>query len=93
METWYLAIAFFLLVNLAAGLVRVVRGPSAADRMLAAQLLGSTGVAVLVLLAHTYATPALRDAALLLALLAVLAVVAFVHRPAARAQGQPGSRP
>jgi multicomponent Na+:H+ antiporter subunit F len=80
MDTFHLAIAVFLLLNLAAGLLRVMRGPTAADRMLAAQLLGSTGVAILLLLAHVYATPALRDAALLLALLAVLAVVTFVHR-------------
>lgn len=35
-----------------AGLVRIARGPTPADRMLAAQLFGTTGVAVLLLLAQ-----------------------------------------
>ena len=84
--TAYLACAAFLLLTVAGGLVRVMRGPAPADRMLAAQLLGTSGVAMLLLLADAYAEPALRDVALLLALLAVLAVVAFVRhdRPLAR---------
>lgn len=80
MDTVYAATAVFLLLTLAAGLVRVLRGPAATDRMLAAQLIGTTGVAILLVLAEARAEPALRDAALLLALLAVLAIVAFVHR-------------
>lgn len=80
MPTVYVATAVFLLLTLAGGLVRVLRGPTATDRMLAAHLVGTTGVAILLLLAEAHAAPALRDAALLLALLAVLAVVAFVHR-------------
>lgn len=74
-----LSLAAFLLLTLAAGLVRVVRGPTPADSMLAAQLFGTTGVAILLLLAEALAAPALRDAALVLALLAVLATVAFVR--------------
>jgi len=70
----------FLLVNMAAGLVRVARGPTPADRMLAAQLFGTTGVAVLLLLADAMAAPALRDVALVFALLAVVVAVAFVRR-------------
>jgi multicomponent Na+:H+ antiporter subunit F len=91
MENYYVALAFFLLFTLAAGLVRVVRGPRGADRMLGAQLLGTTGVAILLVLARAFDMPALRDAALLLALLAVLAVVTFVHRAASQRQAQPGS--
>ena len=86
MSAIYLAMSVFLLLTLAGGLVRVLRGPTAADRMLAAQLLGTNGVAILLLLAEAQAEPALRNAALLLALLAVLAVVAFVHR--ARRRGR-----
>jgi multicomponent Na+:H+ antiporter subunit F len=41
-----LALAFFLLLNIAAGWLRIVRGPTRVDRMLAAQLFGTTGVAV-----------------------------------------------
>jgi multicomponent Na+:H+ antiporter subunit F len=78
-DTLMLSLAAFLLLTLAAGLVRVVRGPTPADSMLAAQLFGTTGVAILLLLAEALASPALRDAALVLALLAVLATVAFVR--------------
>lgn len=79
MAPFLLAVALFLLLTLGAGLVRVVRGPSRADSMLAAQLFGTTGVAILLLLAEALAAPALRDAALVLALLAILATVAFVR--------------
>ena len=72
--------ALALLGSLALGLVRIWRGPGFADRMLAAQLLGTTGVALLIVLAERMAQPALRDVALVLALLALLAVLAFVAR-------------
>jgi multicomponent Na+:H+ antiporter subunit F len=85
MERLYLALALFLLLNIAVGLIRILRGPTAADRMLAAQLFGTTGVAVLLLLAKAQAVPALRDVALVFAALAVLATVAFVKRVAYRA--------
>ncbi len=74
----YMALAAFLVVNVGAGLWRVARGPTPADRMLAAQLFGSTGVAVLLLLAEAADAPALRDVALVFALLAVVAGIAFV---------------
>ncbi len=75
-----LVIAAFLLLNLAAGLWRVMRGPTAADRMLAAQLFGTVAVATLLLLAEGMGRPALRDVALVFALLAAVAAVAFVQR-------------
>ncbi len=72
----------FLIINLAAGLVRVARGPSPEDRMLAALLFGSTTVAVLLILAQLMEIPALRDVALLFGLLAAIISVAFVALPA-----------
>jgi multicomponent Na+:H+ antiporter subunit F len=75
-------LALFLLLNLVAALIRAARGPTAADRMLAALLFGTTGVGVLLLLAHAghrVAMP-LVDAALVLALLAAIAGVAFARR-------------
>ena len=80
METLYLAVAVFLMLNIAAGLLRILRGPTSADRMLAAQLFGTTGVATLLLLAEAQGLPPLRDVALVFALLAALATVAFVKR-------------
>lgn len=76
----YLWITCFLFLTLMAGMWRILRGPTAADRMLAAQLFGTTAVAILLILAQLAEQPAFRDAALLLALLATVTVVAFVHR-------------
>ncbi len=82
-------VAAFLLLTLLAGLVRIWQGPALADRMLAAQLFGTTGVALLLVLSEAQAMPALRDVALILALLTVLSMVAFVTREA-RIDGESG---
>ena len=50
MTDFYFAIATFILAMVALGLLRIVRGPAVADRMMAAQLLGSGGVAISLLL-------------------------------------------
>ncbi len=80
MQTLYFALALFLLLNLVAGMWRGLRGPTAADRMLAAQLFGTTSVAVLLVLAQATDKAALRDVALVFALLAAVTAVAFVRR-------------
>jgi len=80
MQAFYLAMAIFLLLNLAAGMWRVLRGPTVADRMLAAQLFGTTSVAILLLLAQGIDNATLRDVALVFALLATVTAVAFVRR-------------
>ena len=69
-----------LLLTVGAGLVRALRGPTLADRMLAVQLLGTGGVAVLLLLSALLQTPALLEVALVLALLAVVAAGAITRR-------------
>lgn len=74
------ALAVFLMLNLLAGLVRIYRGPTAVDRLLAAQLLGTTGTAVLMVLAARQGGTALLDAAILFALLAAVTLIAFVCR-------------
>jgi multicomponent Na+:H+ antiporter subunit F len=73
------AIALFLVLTVLVGMLRVARGPTFADRMLAALLFGTTGVAVLLLLAADEGYGALRDVALLFSLLASISVVAFVR--------------
>ena len=80
MQGLYAALALFLLLNLCAGMWRVLRGPAAADRMLAAQLFGTTAVAILLLFAEAADRAALRDVALVFALLAAVTAVAFVRR-------------
>lgn len=76
----YQALALFLLLTLTAGMWQILRGPTIADRMLAAQLFGTTTVAILLLLSQASSNSALRDVALVFALLAVITVVAFVRR-------------
>jgi len=79
-STLYLGVAALLVLTVAAGLVRVAKGPTDADRMLAAQLFGTTGVAVLLLLGKALAAPSYWDVALVFAVLAAVTAVAFVRR-------------
>ena len=75
-----LLLAVVLLVTLLGGLVRVVLGPTPPDRMLAAQLMGTAGVGVLLLLSQALSSESLVDVALVFSLLAAVATVAFVGR-------------
>ncbi|MCC5887982.1 MAG: hypothetical protein JJT88_16225 [Gammaproteobacteria bacterium] len=80
MTAFYLAGALFLLANVVVALARVLRGPTAADRMLSGALMGTTAVAVLLLLYGATGIEALIDVALIFAILAAMAVVTFVRR-------------
>jgi multicomponent Na+:H+ antiporter subunit F len=80
MQTYYTWLALVLLGAMLAGLARVAIGPRPADRMLGAQLFGSTGVAVLLLLGQAAGDESLRNVALAFVLLALLALIAFVER-------------
>jgi len=72
--------ALALVITLGLGLLRVVHGPTLEDRMLAAQLIGTAGVGILLLLAPLLGLAALVDVALVLALLAAVAVAAVTAR-------------
>jgi multicomponent Na+:H+ antiporter subunit F len=76
----YLVIALLLLAGMAVGLIRIIIGPSPADRMMAAQLLGTSGIGVLLLLSVALGIPALIDVGLIFALLAAVSVAAFTRR-------------
>jgi multicomponent Na+:H+ antiporter subunit F len=78
MTAFLLGAAAFILGTVALGLVRILRGPGNADRMLAAQLLGTGGVAALLLLGVATGVGAVSEVGLLLALLAAFGSVAFV---------------
>ena len=75
---YLVTMAGVMLALVAVGLTRVLHGPADADRMMAAQLLGTGSVAALLLLAIGTGAPAILDAAMILALLAAFAVAAFV---------------
>lgn len=79
MEVAYLVVELILVLNILLGLVRIVQGPSAVDRVLALQLFGTTGVALLLIMAHRMEMPSLRNVALVFGLLATLAIVAFAR--------------
>lgn len=68
-----------LLLTLIPALWRIMHGPTRSDRLLAVQLFGTTGAAVLLLLAALTETPALREVALILALLAAVLSAALVQ--------------
>lgn len=80
MTSFLFAAATVLLLSLMIGLVRIWRGPGDPDRMLTAQLFGTTGVAILLILRQATDVAALKDIALVLALLAAVAMIAFVKR-------------
>ena len=84
-----MAAASLALLSVAAGLWRVWRGPTAADRMMAAQLVGTGGVGVVMLLAAAGQRWVMLDAALVLALLAAFAAVAFVKSRTPEGAGDP----
>ncbi|MCB1799425.1 MAG: portal protein [Gammaproteobacteria bacterium] len=66
------------------GLVRALQGPSLEDRLAAVLLLGTGGVAFLLLLAVLWSAPALLDVALLLALLAAVVAAAMTRQESRR---------
>jgi multicomponent Na+:H+ antiporter subunit F len=73
-----LAAALVVLATVVLGLFRVLRGSRAADTIMAVQLVGTGGVAVLLLLSAVIGDAAIVDVALTLALLSAFASVAFV---------------
>ncbi len=77
MSALLLAAALVVLATTAVGLVRVLRGPADADRLMAVQLLGTGGIATLLLMGVAEGTAGVVDVALTLALLAAFAAVAF----------------
>ena len=83
------AAACVLLLTVGASLFRILRGPTRADRMMGAQLIGTAGVGVLMLLAEAQDLPAVLDVALVLALLAAVATVAFVKASSPDGAGDP----
>jgi multicomponent Na+:H+ antiporter subunit F len=92
MTEFLLAASGFVLLMVAVGLARILRGPGDADRMMAAQLLGTGGIAAVLLLGAATGEEAAVDVALTLALLAAFASIAFVKAaPAASRDGAEGN--
>jgi multicomponent Na+:H+ antiporter subunit F len=75
-----LASAVFVLAAVATGLARVLRGPGDTERIMAAQLLGTGGIAALLLFGAAAESSSAIDLALMLSLLAAIATIAFVKK-------------
>lgn len=79
MNAFLLSAAGLILLAVAVGLVRVLRGPTTADRMMAAQLLGAGGIGGMLLLANAAEVPAVVDVAMVLVVVAGFAGIAFTR--------------
>jgi len=77
--------AGMILFTVAVGLIRVLSGPGDVDRLMAAQLLSTGGIAGLLLVAAATGASGVEDVALGLALLAAFASTAFVNSAAPEA--------
>lgn len=75
--------AGFVMITVVVGLARILYGPADADRIMAAQLLGTGGIATLLLVGVARGLPAAVDVALTLAMLAAFASIAFVKNATA----------
>jgi multicomponent Na+:H+ antiporter subunit F len=84
-----LLFAAALLLIVGASLIRIARGPTPADRMMGAQLAGTGGITILLLLAVASRRWAIVDVALILAVLAAFAAVAFVKSASPDGAGDP----
>ncbi len=79
MEAFFITVCLFLLLNICLGLVRVWRGPTVADRLLTTQLFGTTGMAVLIILAGYLGELTLLNVAITFNVLAILLVICLVQ--------------
>ena len=81
--TLFLTLALIVLIlSLCIGLIRIFLGPTLEDRIMSVQLMGTTGVGILLILGLLLDMPASIDIALVLAMLAAISVVALTRREA-----------
>ena len=86
MTTFLLATAVLVLGMVAIALARLLRGRQPLDWIMAAQLLGTAGIAALLLAGTATSASGALDLALLLALLAAFATMAFASSVRTRAE-------
>jgi multicomponent Na+:H+ antiporter subunit F len=79
MNGFFIGVCIFLLLTICLGLVRVWRGPTVADRLLTTQLFGTTGMAILIVLAGHLGELTLLNVAITFNVLAALLVICFVQ--------------
>lgn len=79
MDIFFIVVIIFLLINIVLGLFRVLKGPTIADRLLTTQLFGTTGMAMLIVLAGYLQELSLLNVAITFNVLAILLVIGFVQ--------------
>ena len=79
MNVFFIIVIVFLLLNIALGLFRVWRGPTVSDRLLTTQLFGTTGMAILLVMAGYLKEPTLLNVAITFNVLAILLVISLVR--------------
>ena len=90
MDSFLRVAAGLVVIAVGFGLARIFRGSRDADRMMAVQLLGTAGIAVMMLMAGTWHGAAALDVALTLALLSAFTSVAFVKNRRSNKRKDPG---
>jgi multicomponent Na+:H+ antiporter subunit F len=78
MITYYALLAGALIICLLFAMLRIFKGDTAADKMIAAQLFGTLGVAILIVFSFLEGNKNLLNVALVMSLLAPISLVAFV---------------
>jgi multicomponent Na+:H+ antiporter subunit F len=79
--TLFLTLALIVLIlSLCIGLIRIFLGPTLEDRIMSVQLMGTTGVGILLILGLLLDMPASIDIALVLAMLAAISVAALTRK-------------
>ena len=85
--TLFLTLALIVLIlSLCIGLIRIFLGPTLEDRIMSVQLMGTTGVGILLILGLLLDMPASIDIALVLAMLAAISVAALTRKKATGAK-------
>ena len=79
MDIFFIIVSVFLLLNIVLGLFRVWRGPTVADRLLTTQLFGTTGMALLLVLAGYLEDLTLLNVAITFNVLSILLVIGLVQ--------------
>ena len=78
MITYYALLAGALFICLLFAMLRIFKGDTAADKMIAAQLFGTLGVAIMIVFTFLEGNKNLLNVALVMSLLAPISLVAFV---------------
>ena len=84
MQAFLLGAALMIALMMALGMGALLRGPSAGDRMMAVQMVGTCGAAICLLVASAADLPAILDVALVMTLLAAFATAAMTLKTGPR---------